>query len=50
MGEPIIRVQNVHKVFGQDLHVLRGIDIDVQVGEVVVIIGPSGSGKSTFFP
>jgi ABC-type polar amino acid transport system ATPase subunit len=48
VGEPIIRVRNVHKVFGRDLHVLRGVNLDVQVGEVVVIIGPSGSGKSTF--
>ncbi len=48
MGEPIIRVRNMHKVFGQDLHILRGIDMDVPPGEVVVIIGPSGSGKSTF--
>ena len=45
---PIIRARNVHKVFGQKLHVLRGIDFEVQHGEVVVIIGPSGSGKSTF--
>lgn len=44
--EPIIRMANVHKWFGQ-LHVLRGIDLEVQRGEVVVIIGPSGSGKST---
>jgi len=48
MEEPVIKVRNVHKVFGQNLHVLRGIDMDVQIGEVVVIIGPSGSGKSTF--
>jgi ABC-type polar amino acid transport system ATPase subunit len=45
---PIIKAQNVHKVFGQSFHALRGIDIEVQRGEVVVIIGPSGSGKSTF--
>ena len=45
---PIISALNVHKVFGQNLHVLRGINLEVQHGEVVVIIGPSGSGKSTF--
>mgnify|MGYP001819514573 CR=1 FL=1 len=45
---PIISAQDVHKVFGQSLHVLRGINLEVRNGEVVVIIGPSGSGKSTF--
>lgn len=46
--EPIIKIRNLHKVFGRSLHVLRGVDLDVHIGEVVVIIGPSGSGKSTF--
>jgi general L-amino acid transport system ATP-binding protein len=43
----IIVCRDVHKWFGQ-LHVLRGIDLTVQTGEVVVIFGASGSGKSTF--
>jgi general L-amino acid transport system ATP-binding protein len=43
----IIVCRDVHKWFGQ-LHVLRGIDLTVRSGEVVVIAGPSGSGKSTF--
>jgi len=42
----IVQFSDVHKFFGP-LHVLRGIDLEVQKGEVVVIIGPSGSGKST---
>ncbi len=46
-GAPIIVCQDVHKWFG-DLHVLRGIDLTVAQGEVLVIFGPSGSGKSTF--
>ena len=43
----IIVARDVHKWFGQ-LHVLRGIDLSVAAGEVVVIFGASGSGKSTF--
>jgi polar amino acid transport system ATP-binding protein len=42
----VIRLENVHKWFGH-LEVLRGIDLDISRGEVVVVIGPSGSGKST---
>ncbi|MER9544334.1 amino acid ABC transporter ATP-binding protein [Mesorhizobium sp. M0437] len=44
---PLVRTRNVHKAFGP-LEVLKGIDLDVAPGEVVVILGPSGSGKSTF--
>ncbi|MBI5082119.1 MAG: amino acid ABC transporter ATP-binding protein [Chloroflexi bacterium] len=46
-NQPIISCRDVHKWFGQ-FHALRGVDMDVQKGEVIVIFGPSGSGKSTF--
>jgi ABC-type polar amino acid transport system ATPase subunit len=45
-GEAVVRVENLHKVFG-DLEVLRGVDMEVDRGEVVVVFGRSGSGKST---
>ena len=47
MAKPIIICKDVHKWFG-DFHAVRGIDMEVQAGEVIVIFGPSGSGKSTF--
>ena len=43
----MISVRNLHKSFG-DNEVLKGIDQEIEKGEVVVVIGPSGSGKSTF--
>jgi polar amino acid transport system ATP-binding protein len=43
---PIIQIRNLHKHFGQTA-ALNGVDLDVNPGEVVLIIGPSGSGKST---
>ncbi|WP_344012361.1 amino acid ABC transporter ATP-binding protein [Streptomyces thermospinosisporus] len=45
-GDPLIELRAVNKYFG-DLHVLQDIDLAVDRGEVVVVIGPSGSGKST---
>ncbi len=46
-NEPLIRVEGLRKSFGS-LEVLKGIDLSVNPGEVVTIIGASGSGKSTF--
>ncbi len=46
MGNKIVRVIDLHKSFG-NLQVLRGINLDVEEGEVISIIGPSGSGKTT---
>jgi general L-amino acid transport system ATP-binding protein len=46
-GNPIIVARDVHKWYGH-FHALKGISMEVQKGEVIVIFGPSGSGKSTF--
>ena len=43
----MIRTEHLAKVFG-DLAVLKDVNLEVERGEVVVIIGPSGAGKSTF--
>lgn len=42
----LVRLENIHKWFGR-LHVLKGIDLRIEPGNVVTVIGPSGSGKST---
>ena len=47
MSEMLISIKGLHKYFGKN-EVLKGIDLDIKSGEVVVIIGPSGSVKSTF--
>lgn len=46
-NEPIIIARDVHKWYG-NYHALRGVNMEVKRGEVIVIFGPSGSGKSTF--
>jgi polar amino acid transport system ATP-binding protein len=45
-GQSMVQIAGVHKFFG-DLHVLRGVDLEIAPGEVVCVIGPSGSGKTT---
>ncbi|BBA92094.1 amino acid ABC transporter ATP-binding protein [Streptococcus ruminantium] len=47
MANAIISIKDLHKYYSEN-EVLKGIDLEIQQGQVVVIIGPSGSGKSTF--
>jgi putative ABC transport system ATP-binding protein len=50
MSEAVIEIRNLYKTYGQGdaaVHALRGVDLDVRAGEILVLMGPSGSGKTT---
>ncbi len=50
MTQPVIEIRDLYKTYGAGdaaVHALRGVDLDVHAGEILVLMGPSGSGKTT---
>ena len=42
-----LAIRNIHKTYNQTVHILKGIDLDIEAGEFLILVGPSGCGKST---
>ncbi|MEY3944407.1 MAG: hypothetical protein RL697_420 [Pseudomonadota bacterium] len=42
-----LSIQGIHKIFNQTTHILKGIDLEIEAGEFLILVGPSGCGKST---
>ena len=42
-----LAIRNIHKTYNQTVHILKGIDLQIEAGEFLILVGPSGCGKST---
>jgi multiple sugar transport system ATP-binding protein len=42
-----LAIRNIHKTYNETVHILRGIDLEIEAGEFLILVGPSGCGKST---
>ena len=49
MGDVVLSIRDLHKIYPGGVHAVRGVDFDVHEGESVAIIGSSGSGNLLFF-
>ena len=42
-----LAIRNIHKTYNDTVHILKGIDLEIEAGEFLILVGPSGCGKST---